>query len=63
VINDLAKVVAALNLVLNFSKDFPDLVFDCVRPSRALLETVQIREKLLVNKVAEVVAGESFVMI
>src|SRR6267143_1100997 len=60
VINDLAKVIPALNLVLNFSKDFPDLVFDRVRPSRALFETVQIGKKLLINEVAEVVAGKSF---
>ena len=62
-INDLAKVIAALNFIFNFAKDLPDLVFDRVRSSRALFETMQIGEKLLINEVAEVVAGEGFVMI
>ena len=44
VVDDLAQVVAALNLVLNLAEDFADLVFDGVRPGRLLLEAVQVGE-------------------
>ena len=38
VIDDLAHVVAALDLVLDLSEDLPDLVFDGVRSASALLK-------------------------
>ena len=34
VVDDLAQVIATLNLVLDFAKDLTDLVFDGVRASR-----------------------------
>jgi len=63
VIDDFAQVVAALDLVLYLPKDLPDFVFDGVRPARPLRETVQIRKRLLIDEVAEVVAGEGGIVI
>jgi len=63
VIDDLAQVVAALDLVLDLPEDLPDFVFDGVRPAGLLLETVKVREELLIDEVAEVVAGQGFVMV
>ena len=56
VVDDFAEVVAALDLVLNLPEDFPDLVFDGVRPCRALLEAVEVGKERLVDEIAEVVA-------
>ncbi len=56
-IDYLAKIVTAGNLVSNFSEDLTDLVFDRVRPGRSLHKAVKVWEKLLVDKVAEIVAG------
>jgi hypothetical protein len=63
VIDDLAQVVAAADLVLNLAEDFADLVFDRVGASGALLEAVEIREELSVDEVAQVVAGERDVVV
>ena len=47
VVDDLAQVVAALNLVFDLAEDFADLVFDGVRPGGLLLEAVQVGKELL----------------
>jgi hypothetical protein len=57
VVDDLAQVVAALNLVLDFAEDLSDFVFEGVGAGRLLLELVQVGEELSVDEVAEVVAG------
>jgi hypothetical protein len=62
-VDDFAKVVAGLNPVLNFAEDFADFVFDSVGAGGALLEAGQVGEEFEVDEVAEVVAGESFVVI
>ena len=46
VVDDLAEVVAALNLVLDLAEDLTDLVLDGVRPAGLLLEAVQVGEEL-----------------
>ena len=46
VVDDLAQVVAALDLVFDLAEDFADLVFDGVRPAGLLLEAVQVGEEL-----------------
>ena len=56
-VDDLAQVVAALNLVLDLAEDLPDLVLDGVRAARLLLEAVQVGEKFRVDELAEVIAG------
>ncbi len=56
-VDDLAQVVAAGDLVLDLAEDFPHLVFDGVRSGGLLLEAVQVGEEFLVHEVAEVVAG------
>src|SRR6202022_4233012 len=56
VVDDLAHVVAALDLVLDLAEDLPDLVFDRVRPAGPLLEAVEVGKELLADEVAEVVA-------
>jgi hypothetical protein len=52
-----------LDLVLDLAEDLPDLVFDRVRPARLLLEAVQVGKELLVDEVAEVVAGQGRVVV
>ena len=63
VIDNLAQVVAALNLVLDLAEDLPNLVFDGVRAARLLFEAVQVGKELPVHEVAEVVAGQGFVVV
>ena len=42
---------------VNLAEDFADFVFEGVRPAGPLFEGVQVGEELLVDEVAEVVAG------
>ena len=63
VVDDLAHVVAALDLVLDLAEDLADLVLDRVRPAGLLLEAVQVGEELLVDEVAQVVAGQGLVVV
>ena len=63
VVDDLAQVVAALDLVLDLPEDLPDLVFDGVRPAGLLLEAVQVGKELLIDEVAQVVAGQGLVVV
>jgi hypothetical protein len=63
VVDDLAQVVAAGNLVFDLSKDLTNLVFDGVRPAGLLLEAVQIGKELAVDEVAKVIAGLRFVVV
>jgi hypothetical protein len=62
-VNDFAQVVAALNLVLNLTKNFTNLVFDSVWPSRLGFEAVEIRHELQVDEIAQVIAGHGGVVI
>jgi hypothetical protein len=57
VVDDLAEVVAALNLVLDLAEYLSDFVFDGVGAGRFLLEFVQVGKELCVHKVAEIVTG------
>jgi len=63
VVDDLAQVVAAVDLVLDLAEDFADLVFDGVRAIRFLFEAMQVREELAVDKVAQVVTGQGLVVV
>ena len=63
VVDDLAQVVAAVNLVLDLAEDFADLVFDGVRPGGLLLEAVQVGKELLIDEIAQVVAGHGLVVV
>ena len=56
-VDDLAQVIAALNLVFDLAEDLPDLVFDGVRAGGLLREAVQVWEELLIDEIAQVVAG------
>jgi hypothetical protein len=56
VVDDLAQVVAALNLVLDLAEDFSNFVFDGVWAGGLLLEGMQVGEELPIYEVAEVVA-------
>jgi hypothetical protein len=58
VVDDLAQVIAALNLVLEFDKDLADLVFDGVGPGGPLREALQVGEQLLVDEIPEIIAGQ-----
>jgi len=57
VVDNLAQVVAAADVVLDFAEDFADLVFDGVRPAGLVLEAAQVGEQLLVDEVVQVVTG------
>ena len=61
-VDDLAHVVAALDLVLDLAEDLADLVLDRVRPGGLLLEAVQVGKQLAVDEVAQVVAGQGDVV-
>ena len=63
VVDDLAQVVAALNLVFDLAEDLPDLVFDGVRAGGLLREAVQVGKELLIDEVAEIVAGHRLVVV
>jgi len=63
VVDDLAQVVAAGDLIFDLPEYLPDLVFDGVRPAGLFLELVEVREELLIDEIEEVVAGEGFVVV
>ncbi len=63
VVDDLAQVVAALDLILNLAENLPDFVFDGVRAAGLFLEPLQIREELQIDEVPEVVAGQGGVVV
>ncbi len=63
VVDDLAQVVAAVDLVFDLAEDFADLVFDGVRAAGLLLEAVQVGKELAVDEVAQVVAGQRLVVV
>src|ERR1700682_2783023 len=62
-IDNLAQVVAALNLVLYFAKYLPNFAFNSVWTARLLLKTMQVGKELSVHKVAKIVAGQCLVVI
>ncbi|RFC34709.1 MAG: hypothetical protein DID90_2727554689 [Candidatus Nitrotoga sp. LAW] len=63
VVDDLAQVVAAVNLVLDLAENFADLIFEGIRPAGLLLKAVQVGEELAVDEIAQVVAGQRFVVV
>ena len=62
-VDDLAQVVAAGDLVFDLAENLADLIFDGVRAGSLLLEGVEIWEELLIDEVAEVVAGQGRVVV
>jgi hypothetical protein len=62
-IDDFAQIVSAGNLVPDLRKNLSDLIFDRVRPTGLLSETVQVRKELLVDEVAQIVAGHGRVVV
>ena len=63
VVDDLAQVVAALDLILDLTEYLANLVFDRVRSARLLLETMQVGKELPVYEIPKVVAGQGPVVI
>ncbi|HUX30423.1 MAG TPA: hypothetical protein VMV78_07310 [Thiobacillus sp.] len=63
VVDDLAQVVAAVDLVFDLAEDFADLVFERVGAVGFLLEPVQVGEQLAVDEIAQVVAGERGIVV
>ena len=62
-VDDLAEVVAALNLVFDLAENLADLVLDGVRPAGLLLEAVQIGKELDVDEIAEIIARHHLVVV
>ena len=63
VVDDLAQVVAAADLVLDLAEDLTDLVFDGVGTAGALFEAVQIGEEVALDEGDQVVAGQCLMMV
>ena len=63
VIDDLAEVISAADLVLYLPEDLADLVLNRVRPARPLLEAVEVREESPVDEIDEVVARQRPVVV
>ena len=63
VLDDVAQVVAGLDLVFDLAEDFADFVLDGVGAGGLLLEAVQVGEEFLVDEVAEVVADQTLVVV
>ena len=63
VVDDVAKGVAAADLVLDLAKDLSDLVFDGVGAGGALLEAVQVGKERFIDKFHQVVAGHGPVVV
>ena len=51
VVDDVAQVVAALDLVFDFAEDFANFVFDSVRATGLLLEALQIGKEFVVDEI------------
>ena len=62
-VDDLAQVVAAGDLVLDLAENLPDFVFDGVRVATLLSEPAQVGKEFPVDEVEEVVAGQGFVVV
>ena len=63
-VDDLTKVVAALDAVLYLAKDFANFVFDGIRLVAGLgLEAVEVRKELLVDEVEKVIAAQRGVVV
>ncbi len=56
-VDDLAQVVAALNLIANLAEDFADLVFDGVWAAGLQLESVQVSKEFGVDEITQIGAG------
>ncbi|MFO1000983.1 MAG: hypothetical protein U0936_11625 [Planctomycetaceae bacterium] len=63
VVENLAKVVTAGDLVSDLAEDLADLVFDRIRSAGFLLERFQVREQLVVDEVAKIITGGGFVVV
>ena len=62
-IDDVAQIVAARNLVFDLPEDLADFVFDGVRPAGPLLEPMQVGKKLAADEVSKVVTALGLVVI
>jgi len=62
-IDDLAEVVTALNLVLDLAEDLADLVFKGIWAAGLCRKAVQIRKELPVHKVTQVISRHRFVVV
>ena len=59
----IAQGVTTLKLVLNLTKDFPNLVFDGIWASGTFFEAIEIGKQLAVNEVDEVITNESGIVV
>ena len=52
-----------MNLVFQLAEDFPNLVFDLMGGVGLLLERLQIGEKIVVDKLDQIIAGQRVVVV
>jgi hypothetical protein len=62
-VDNLAQVVATVDLVFDLAKNLADLVFDGIRPAGLLLEAVEVGKELEVDELTQVTAGQGFVVV
>lgn len=62
-VDDFAHVVAALDLVLDFAEDLADLVLNGVGIRGLLLEALEVGEEIVIDEVAQIVPGQSPIVI
>ncbi len=58
-----AQRVATLELVFDLPEDLPDLVLDRVRPARTVLEALEVRGKVVVDELDQIVADQGVIVI
>ena len=63
VVDDLAEVVAGLNLVFDLAEDLADLVLDGVGAGGFGGELLEVREEVIIDEVGEVIAGHRLVVV
>lgn len=62
-VDHLPEIVAGLNPVLQFRKDFPDLIFDGIRSFRICFELLEIGKQLAIDKFSQIITGKSLMVV
>jgi hypothetical protein len=56
-VDDLAEVIPARNLVPDLAKNFANLIFDRIRSARPLLKSVEVWEEPRVHEIAQIITS------
>ena len=61
-IDHFTQIVAALDTVLQFAKNLPDLIFDGVSLFGINLEFLEVRKEFMIDEIFQVIASSSIVI-